>query len=284
MYWVYFALAASFLWAVANIIGKYTLFSLNKETTLVILLIGSASSLALLPFFHLSFSPFAVLAGLFWVVAYYFYVQGLAESEVSNAIALLLTIPIFVAIISRLALNEVLNTLQYGGIIIAVLGAFMLSVGASIRGISFKRGALLMIGSGLFFSVSDVTIKYALSFGDPVSVEFWVQVTGAAAGVALFFLWRHKLDFRSYKLIAFSTINGVLSTLGSFLYAFAYSMTLASLAAPVETVQPLFVFIMATALARLKPHWLKEDVSMKALLVKIAGILLLVAGVFLVAG
>ena len=73
MYWVYFALAASFLWAVANIIGKYTLFSLNKETTLVILLIGSASSLALLPFFHLSFSPFAVLAGLFWVVAYYFY-------------------------------------------------------------------------------------------------------------------------------------------------------------------------------------------------------------------
>ncbi len=284
MLWIWLAIIASFLWACCNLIGKYTLFELNKQTTYISILVGAGFAFLALLFFHISFSIIAVIDGITWAAAFYFYTQGLFESEVSKAIALLLTFPIFVAIISHFFLSETLNSIHYVGILLAVLGAILLSVELplSLKEIKFKKGAMLMLLSSLFFAISDVLAKYTLNFVDPVSSMFLSQITAFAIGLILLVLWKKQVKITSTKLLGYALFSGVLSCVAAFLYIFAYSQTLASLAAPIETVQPLFVFIMATLITIVKPQWLKENISKENMILKILAIVLLISGVLLV--
>ncbi|MBI5227938.1 DMT family transporter [Candidatus Micrarchaeota archaeon] len=288
MLWFWLAVIASFLWACSNLIGKYTLFDLNKKTMYLSILFGAGFAILATLFFRISFSIIPVIDGIFWAAAFYFYTEGLFESEVSKAIALLLTLPIFVAVISHLLLGELLGTIQYAGIVIAVIGAMLISVDwpISLKGIKFKKGAMFMLLSSLLFSTSDVLAKLSLSYVDPVSSIFLSQMTAFFIGLILLFLWKKeiKLGSGSGKLLGYALLCGVLSCVAAFLYIFAYDETLASLAAPIETTQPLFVFVLATLISIVKPEWLKENLSKENLALKIVAMLLLIAGVWLVVG
>ena len=169
MDWIFLALGAALLWGIGNIISKYSLSKLNKETTMIAMLVSSFVTLVVLFFgFPLQFSYLPLFSGMIWYLAYYLFFVGLDSSEVSSASALLLTNPIFTAIFSAFILNEILLPIQYLGILLAVLGSLLLTFEGKL-----KKSALLVVFSSILFSLCDVISKIALHTIDPISTLFW---------------------------------------------------------------------------------------------------------------
>ncbi|MFH1521000.1 MAG: EamA family transporter [Candidatus Micrarchaeota archaeon] len=280
MIWIVLAISAAFLWATGNVISKYTLFKINKETTMIGMLISSVITVAIVYLlFPVSFSMIALLAGIFWYGAYYAYFSGLSENEVSKTSALLLTNPIFTAIISAIILGEILAPIQYFGILISVLGAILLS----FEGRIFRKEALIVLASSIMFSISDVGSKMALSDADSISVLFWVRMAAIPILIFLVFAWRKKISFISKKLATFAIGTGLLSDVASYFYIVACSIAFVSLVTAFTTTQALFVFIGATLITRLNSKLLKEEIDKKSLILKISALFLLILGVVLVA-
>ncbi len=277
--WFYLALFAAFCWATGNVISKYTLNSINKESaTFGTLAASFLSGILVVIFFPVSFSPFAVLAGFFFSIAYYAFFSGLDNSEVSKAAALLLTNPIFTALLSALLLNEILGPIQYLGILLAVCGSLMLSFDGSMP----RKGVGIVLLSSFLFALSDVSTKFALGSVTVPSVFFWAKAMTCLVAIVLLLLWRDKIKFPSLKLVSLSLGVGLISDLGNYLYALACSFAFVSLVTGVGTFQAVFVFLLATAITYLNPKLLKEDLHLKAMLIKIVALALLVAGVILV--
>lgn len=279
MIWIVLAIGAAFLWATGNVISKYALFKINKETTMIGMLLSSVITVIFVYFaFPVQFSLVALVAGIFWYGAYYAFFSGLSDAEVSKTAALLLTNPIFTAIISAIVLGEILAPLQYFGILLSVCGAFLLSFEGK-----FKKEAGIVLVSSIFFSISDVGSKIALSTADSISVLFWVRMAALPILVLLVFAWHKKIDFISRKLATFAIGTGLLSDVASYFYIVACSLAFVSLVTAFTTTQALFVFIGATLITRLHPKLLKEDISRKSLLLKLSALVLLILGVVLVA-
>ncbi|MFH1785636.1 MAG: EamA family transporter [Candidatus Micrarchaeota archaeon] len=280
MIWALLAIGAAFLWATGNLISKYTLFKINKQTTMIGMLISSIITVAIIyPIFPVSFSAIALISGIFWYGAYYAYFSGLSESEVSKTSALLLTNPIFTAIVSAIMLGEILTTVQYFGILVSVLGAILLSFQGSV----FRKEAVIVLASSILFAFSDVGAKMALSEADSITVLFWVRMAAIPILIVLFFIWRKKIDFISKKLTTFAIGTGLLSDVASYLYIVACSIAFVSLVTAFTTTQALFVFLGATLITKLNPKLLKEEIDRKSLVLKISALFLLILGVVLVA-
>lgn len=277
--WILLSVTASFLWACANIIDKFTLSKLTKETVIVLTFLPNILFIFLPFIIPISFSGVALLSGILWFSAFILYFYALYEAEASKVIILLAAIPITTAIISALLLGEVLSTLQYIGIVIAVFGSALLT----LENFKLNRWALLMILATITYSLSDVLAKIAIQ--DTVVLSaFTVERLPGAAIVALIFVLRNKkIQIRSTKITMLAVASGIFATIGAYLFITAYQYAFVSLVTALETVQPFFVLVMAAMLAKINPKLLQEDISNKSLTIKISALVLLVIGVFLVA-
>lgn len=98
----------------------------------------------------------------------------------------------------------------------------------------------------------------------------------------LLFFWRGKLQFHRITELSISAGVGIISDISNYLYILACSFAFVSLVTGVGTSQAIFVFLFATVITMLNPKLLKEDIHPKAMLVKLAALVLLIAGVILV--
>ncbi|VVC02887.1 EamA-like transporter family protein [Candidatus Bilamarchaeum dharawalense] len=280
MIWVYFALLASLCWAIGNLISKYALFKINHETaTIAMLLTSPLVVLVLWAFFPISFSPIALIAGLCWYSGYYLFFNGLGKGEVSNAVAITLTNPIFTAIFSAFLIGEILTPTQYLGVGLAVLGALIVSM----DGTKIRKESIPLIFSSILFALSDVASKVALFEIDPISTMFWIRAVGVPLLILFFFIWRRKIKFHSVKIGMLSLTTGILSDFGSYIFIVACTFTFVSLVTAFVTSQALFVFLGAILITTLNPKLLKEDISKKSMALKLGAMILLILGVVLVA-
>src|SRR3989338_3906716 len=152
MAWIFLVIGASILWAIGNIISKYVVINLNRETVIVFAFGGSIVGLLALVSEPLEFSSLALLAGILAVIGQLVYYRALSEYEVSKTIALLFMSPIFIAVIATFALGEILTFWQYGGILLSVLGAITIS----FKGIGLHRGALFALLASFIYALCDV--------------------------------------------------------------------------------------------------------------------------------
>lgn len=280
MIWIVLAISAAFLWATGNVISKYALFRINKETTMIGMLLSSVITVIFVYLaFPVSFSLIALLSGIFWYGAYYAFFSGLGENEVSKVSGLLLTNPIVTAILSAIIIGEILAPLKYFGILLSVIGAVLLS----FEGRVIRKEALVILVSSFLFAASDVASKIALSNADSFSVFFWMRMVAIPILFGLLFLWRKKINFIAPKLAVFSIGTGILSDCAAYLFIVACTLAFVSLVTAFTTTQALFVFLGATLITKLNPKLLKEDISRKSLFLKLSALVLLILGVVLVA-
>jgi uncharacterized membrane protein len=283
MLWLYLALLAYFINAVAFIIDKHLLASYIPKPLAYAFGISVLSILAvvLIPFgvFWLGLGYFVVafVSGAAFFVALFFLYSSVKDSDASLASTNVGTLSaIFTYIFSVLILHNKLGLSN--GLAFAVLLAGLLFIGLVRRDI-IKYSML----SGIFFGLSIVLLKLTFNTSDFVNAIFWTRVGffGSALFILVFSSARKDIydSFRGAprKSMLLFVLNKIISAVGFGVYYYAVSIGEVSLISALLGIQFIFIFILAIVLQN-KLSGVSEDVKGKVLAGKVIGIALIVSG------
>lgn len=287
-----FSVLAGFVWSWINVIDKvvvskyirnpiFIIFILNVVSlvTGVIILLINRQSMAGWAWLWIIFS------GLLFTLGDLFYFYALRIEEPSRVVPLFALGTIFTVVISALFLGEVFNVLKYFGITIIILGSIIINSRRDIFSVFKSKVLGLMIISGLGYSASAVINKYLL-----INYSFWT-VFGyqrLLVGLVSFFIVliyfkeikRMFLELRKYMFLM--SFGEVLNTGAALIFIIATVHWYVSMVSTVASVQYLFLFIWALIISRFKPSLFSEEVNRKVIFQKIAAIILIIGGVFLI--
>jgi drug/metabolite transporter (DMT)-like permease len=294
MEWYIFALLAPAFWAMNNVFIKFLITNKYKSCfpmiftvifmdTIFALAVAALTSIStIFPYFIIAF-----LVGLMPLLSFWFYLNALVKEEVTRITTLFQLIPVFVAFISAVFLNEVLGAQKYFGITLIVAASILISYKKS--GVkSFSSAIKFMIPFGIIIAAYTVMDKILLGYLDFLSVFFW-NVMGTFAG-ALFLLSLSKLRQEFTRTMSAVGKRGIFTTfVGEGLYVIgtmcsltALSLVDASLASALFGLQPFYVFFYILLLSLFLPKILNEPTSKPIILLKISAIALMFAGTWLV--
>ncbi len=249
----------------------------------------SIFGLILIPFgFHmpsLQTAGIAFAAGICDLVASWFYYSALKAGEASEELAAMggFTPVATVALsIPLLGLN------LKGGLIgfaVMTLGGFVMFFAEKLP---LSKMLPRVIAAAAFFGMTGVLQKLAFNQAQFVSgyVFFCLGTFGGAIALLLRPLWRKQIFKDSEEAPPRSKagymMNRFVAGVGSFLVVFAVSRTAPSLVEAISGVRYVVIFIGAYLITSFRPSWFKEDFTRRALIVKIVGTSLVVAGLILV--
>ncbi len=122
-----------------------------------------------------------IFLGLFNALAYLFQFVGQKYTYSSNAVLIVHTLFVSVAIISYLFLKEEMGIQKILALIFAFIGIFTVSTQGSMRISSVSKGDLILLGAPLFWGAFIVLSKKLLNEGESeefllVAITFWTTV------------------------------------------------------------------------------------------------------------
>ncbi len=179
--WVFYALVTAFSLATADAISKK---AMGRSNEYVIAWVREGYAL---PFLFLAFFFIArpSLDRTFWlslllmipleIAAILLYVKAIKLSPLSLTVPFLAISPVFIILIAFLILGEVPDKSGLLGILLIVMGAYLLNIKTTkedllgpIRAIRRERGSLLMIIVALIYSVTATLGKVAVQHSSPI--------------------------------------------------------------------------------------------------------------------
>lgn len=249
----------------------------------------SIFGLLLIPFgFHmpsLKTAGMALVAGFCDLLATWFYYAALKAGEASEEVAATGGFtPVTTVLLSIPLLGVSLNG-QLSGFILMTLGGFVMFFAERMP---LGRVLWKVVAAAALFGLTGVLQK--LAFNDAKFVSGYVFFTiGTFIGSMALLLrptWRHQIFKDSEEAPPRSKagymINRFLAGVGSFLVVFAVSRISPSMVEAISGVRYVVVFAGAYLITRLRPSWFHEDFGRRALLIKVLGTGLVVAGLVLV--
>jgi len=292
--WIILSLISAMFWALDNILDKYLLTNRLKDPYSYNILtnLNDILPVILIPIFtpvHYDrvFSVVAFLFGMLTVISLVFYNKAMIKEEASRVAAFEWTSPIFVAILSLLIFREVLSLYGYLGILLIVIGAFILSHKKQGKIIISPILWMVIIFSFLF-AVGDVVSDFSLNYIDFWSFFFWASIGSVASSVLMFGLPKIRRDFWAemrtleakvfFMILAVSVIYYIAE---SFFYA-ALSLGQVSLVVAIVATQPMFTFIYSLVIGLYRPEILREQLDGFNIVTKFSGIIMIICGAILV--
>jgi len=213
MHWTSLTLLSAFFLATADTLSKRYL-SHYRPGELVLVRFGVSGAL-LLPL--LLWQPWPQLSPAFWgwvavslpmeLLAMWLYMQAIRESPLSLTLPYLAFTPAFNMLTGYLLLDETVSWTGFSGILLIVLGAWLLNLKtmqngtglnllAPFRAITRERGSRLMLMVAAIYSLTSVTSKGALLHANPGFFgPFYFVVLGTAS--ALVFASRDVSSWRA---------------------------------------------------------------------------------------
>jgi drug/metabolite transporter (DMT)-like permease len=294
MEWYIFALLAPAFWALNNVFIKFLITNKYKSYFPMIFTVISMDAIFAIAIAALTsintifpYSILAFLAGLMPLLAFWFYLNALIKEEVTRITTLFQLIPVFVALISPVLLNEILSAQKYVGIALIVTASILISYKKSGTK-SFSSALKFMIPFGIIIATYTVIDKILLGYLDFPSVFFW-NIIGTFTG-ALCLLSLSKLRQELARTLSTVGKKGVFTTfIGESLYVMgticsliALSLVDAPIASALFGLQPLFVFFYMLLLSLFLPKILNEPKTKPIILLKISAIALTFIGTWLV--
>ena len=226
----------------------------------------------------------AIVAGLIWGGALALMALGFRLEEASRVTAVTHSFPVFSALLAVIFLDETLGPLQWGAIIVVVLGAIMVSLrGGAGRGLlRLNRAFPVIVASALCYAISFFAAKYALQ-----EVSVWTLFSIRQLGMASVFLVLGRNAWREVPLVVRSrTALGLMLVTEFFLAHIALIFTLLAIeGGPVSVVstlagtRPLFVFLYTILLSASWWRFVDEPLERNVLAVKLASIAMIIGGV-----
>ncbi len=250
----------------------------------------SVFGVLLIPFgFRMPALPMAGLgfgAGLAHLAANWFYYRALQRGEASETLAVMGGFsPLATALIGIPLLTDPLGGHSMLAFALMVAGGFVMFGSEKLDG--RKALASVLWASGLF-GLTNVLQKVVFnSTGFVTGYVFFTLGTFAGAMILLVRpSWRRQIFQHSEEAPPRSRfwyfVNRFISGVGSFLIFFAISRANPAVVDAISGVRYVLIFAGAYLLTMWKPEWLKEDFERRALVGKIIGTGLIVAGLVLV--
>lgn len=283
MLWLYLAILAYFINAIAFIIDKHLISSYIPRPLAYAFGVSILSFLAvvLIPFgvswLGLNYFIIAFISGTSFFIALFFLYTAIKVSDASVASTNVGTLSaIFTYIFSILILHNKLGLNNGFAFVILVLG--LLFIGLVKRNI-VKYSIL----SGLLFGLSMVLLKWTFNASDFINGIFWTRIgfVGSAFSI-LFFSSARKEIYNSFhvaprKSIFLFVLNKIIAGIGFIVYYYAVSLGEVSLINALLGVQFVFIFILALVFGN-KLSGVSENIKGKVLAGKLIGIALIVLG------
>lgn len=295
MEWYIFAIVAPAFWALNNVFIKFLLtkrFQSYFPTIISIIIMDALFAFATLSFtsieVKLPWTLYALAVGSMPLLAFWFYSKALLVEEISRIVTLFQLIPVFVALLSAVFLNEILFPKEYSGIILIVISSTLISYKKADKEKNFSGAFKFMIPFGLIIATYTIIEKYLLAYFDVWSLFFW-SVMGAFLGVTfLLCVTKPRKEFIS-KITTVGKTSILLTFLGEGIYVMgtlssllALSLADASIVSALFGLQPFFVFFYMLFVSTFLPGVLREELTKKAIVVKICAIALMFIGTSLI--
>lgn len=294
--WIFLALLGPFFWAGSNIFDKYALEKVSKGVY-DFLFFGSIGStfifiLTLSVFgveYVFPYSLYAIGSGFLLNVSYLFYSYALEKEDASHVVPLYISYAVFVLIFNVVLFGETLSSTQYLSFAVIFCGALFLSIESfDFSSIKYRTGAVRMIPAILFIAVSITLFAQSLK-GLTFHSSFILDMGGfALSGAALLVVpnWRTEIvrgirdaTLRKFTLFLF---NDALDLTGHLAYKYALLLApAASLVAAVNGIQPFYVLLVGLLFTVFFPSIIKEDISIRTMLQKIVGAVVIGVGIAL---
>lgn len=292
--WVLYALTAAVIVSVVTVIDKAVLSKWMARPSgsffafgVVETLVGIVALLALgVPRLSLPVLAAALATGAGYAAATLFYFRALKAEEASRVVPLYNLSPIVTAVLAAVFLGEVFAPGTYGGVLLVVIGAVLLSL-KRLRGWRFGKGIAWMLMSVLCVSVSSIVSKRLLGSVDPWTLfaygkigTAFVALPAALDGASAFFaaVRRH-----GKRVALFTALSEGLTSIVSIFFLLAASTGYVTLVNALIGTQPLFLLIITSLLSVYRPDILKEELGGAVLLRKMAAIACLLLGVSIIA-
>ena len=295
MSWIYLTLLASAVSAVVSIFDKTIIYRYATTPKTLPLLIGftqtSIGVVLLLTLeipkeVELSAICGALISGALFGLGAQFLMRVLYTEEVSRAIPIFQSAPIFTAFFALFLLDENLALYEWMAILSVVLAAIILSLKFEPGGNNFvlNRSLFLLLTGSAIYGASYVLGKIAI---DELPVLFTHALRSISLG-AVFLLfnarpepWKEIKGFFTNKspALIFVTFNEfVIASIGLVLLLWALSLGPASVVIAVSSTRAFFLVIYSSTLALIWKGALGETTTVAALTTKAIATVVIVLG------
>ncbi len=293
MTWIYFAASAYLLMAVSAIVDKFLVSKVVRRPVAYAFYIGITGpfSLLLAPFGLQMLSVpemlLALIAGICFVLGVYFYFSAVADSSVSRVLPIQGgLLPLFTLLFAFLLLGERLAINQYAAFIFLVSGSILISFRKD-AGYWHPTALGYVTLSALAFAVSTTLSKHIFEVSNFISGMVWTRQGFTLVALALLisasnrkyiFAAPKEAKVKNIALYYSSRFSG---TVAGFLQNYAVSIGSVTIVNAMQGTQFLFLLVLTTFLSFRYPKVLKEKVTARILIQKIAAIAMISAGLIL---
>ena len=297
MSWLIIALASSAFMGMVSISDKVVIHKYCNTPLTLLLLIGitqtTVGTISLLlsgipDEATLATSGSAIGSGILSGLAAFFSQRVLYRQEVSRTIPITQSAPIFTALLALLILGESISIIQWGGIIVAVLGCASISMSVdneNHRGVVMHNSFYVLMLSAFLFGASTVIGKVALE-SLPILYTHGLRTITLGLLMLSFSLRRAPyndvkslLSARSPAFLLVAVNDFVTAQAGLIMMLWALSIGPASLVGAVAGTRALFTVLYSIGISKIFIGALGEDVSTGSVMVKLLSTLLIVGGI-----
>ena len=293
--WLVFALLCPAFWGLNNVFYKFLMtkkfrgyFPMLSFMSIIDMAIAVILYLVSPAYFVFPYTFFAILVGLMPLLAFWFFSRALMVEEISRISPLLQFVPIFVAFLSVIFLDEILTAQRYLGVAIIILASVLISYRSSKTGRSLSSALKFMLPFTVVIAVHSILEKFLLSYLSYWSLFFW-NLLGGFCGVLFLMLFSkmrrkftetvHTVGRRAFFVVL---VGESVYFMGTISWLIAASMGYVSLVSAFAGLQHFFVFIYVILASLFVPQHLKEEMSREVILLKISAIALMIAGTWLI--
>jgi uncharacterized membrane protein len=279
MNWILYPIAAYAVAAGANIIDKLLVDKYIKDSSLIVLFIGTVAFLTGVIIYIIRGFPaigpaqllFVLAAGVLLEVYLLPYFKAMEREDASTVVPLFQAVPIFTLLLSWVFLKEQLFPKQYVGFVLLVGSGFVLAASRTKHTRALSASFWYMMLSSFLFAVSTLLFKfvtYSTNVWDAIAYES----IGIGLGTLIIASWPGYIRrYISYarKLSVYGW--GALAASESLYIVYRIFMGLALSVGSVVVVnvlgglQPAFVFLYGYTLSQLVSSYPGEKVDKKTL-------------------
>ncbi len=297
MSWLIIALASSAFMGMVSISDKVVIHKYCNTPLTLLLLIGiTQTTVGTVSLIFSGIPDEATLAttgsaigsGILSGLAAFFSQRVLYRQEVSRTIPITQSAPIFTALLALLILGESISIIQWGGIIVAVLGCASISMSVdneNHRGVVMHRSFYVLMLSAFLFGASTVIGKIALE-SLPILYTHGLRTITLGLLMLSFSLRpapyndiKSLVSARSPAFLLVAVNDFVTAQAGLIMMLWALSIGPASLVGAVSGTRALFTVLYSIGITKIFINALGEDISTGSVLIKLLSTLLIVGGI-----
>jgi drug/metabolite transporter (DMT)-like permease len=206
------------------------------------------------------------------------------SEEISRVIPIFNIVPLFVLIFAFIFLGETLKLINYFGALLIIAGAILISSNKRTKIILNKTVGLVIISS-ILYAFNAIITKYVLGFTDFWTAFFYEYFTVILIALPFLFIWRKdilSLAKKHKKTTIFIALTEIFNIFGTLFITIGAANGPVGLVRTLQSIQPFFVFFFVLIIGKFSKVY-NEDNSKSIILLKTIAIVLLFAGVILIA-